>query len=113
MKHLFGRPKPADSQYQSQDPSSLRAAHTESCRSATHCLNASLPGAMPTSAQARVACDQVSRSALCMASALWVPHAANSAAKEEIKIMRDIAISNLRGVSGFLVLRSLRRATAP
>src|SRR5271154_7452007 len=70
---------------------------------------------MPTSAQARLAFAQVSRSALWTASALWVPHPASRAAKEEIKIKRDIAISNLRGVSGFLllVLRSLHRDACP
>src|SRR5712671_2034296 len=50
-----------------------------------------------------------------MASALWVPHPASRAATEQIKIMRDISISNLKGRSGLLILMlpSLHREACP
>jgi hypothetical protein len=50
---------------------------------------------MPTSAQARLSCTQALFLELSAASALWVADAASVAAKEQIRMKRDIAISDL------------------
>jgi hypothetical protein len=61
---------------------------------------------MPTSAQARLSCIQALFLALSAASALWVADAASMAAKEQIRMNRDIAISDLSGISGSVVVGS-------
>jgi hypothetical protein len=45
--------------------------------------------------------------------ALWVPPTASVAAKTEVKRMRDIAISDLRVLSGLVVVGSLDRDDCP
>ena len=48
-----------------------------------------------------------------MALALWVPLAASRAAKDEIRIIRDIVNSYLKGLPGSVVAASLDRDDCP